>query len=74
VIAEYALFRNNRSTKTIIYQNLELIHPDKRKELESDMNMKYGISGIQDIIVGEINELKKFTKLTVDFNDTGRNN
>jgi hypothetical protein len=74
VIAEYALFRNNRSTKTIIYQNLELIHPNKWNELESDLNQKYGISGIQDIKVGEINEAKKFTKLTVDFNATGRIN
>ena len=74
VLAEYFLFRGKQSTKTIIYNNLELIHPQRRKELEKDLNEKYGILGIQDIKVGDINEPKKFTKLTVNFNDTGGNN
>ena len=73
VLAEYFLFRAKQSTKTIIYTNLELIHPRRRKELEKDLNEKYGIFGIQDIIVGDINEPKKFTKLTVNFNDASGN-
>ena len=71
IMAEYFLFRGKQSTKTIIYNNLELIHPQRKKELEKDLNEKYGILGIQDIKVGDINEPKKFTKLTVNFNDTG---
>lgn len=74
VLAEYFLFRNKKCTKTIIYNNLILIHPGKRKELEKDLNDKYGISEIEKITVGEINEPKKFTKLTVSFIDSGKNN
>lgn len=35
-----------------------------RKELEKDLAEKYGISGVQDVTVGKINEPKKFTRLT----------
>lgn len=67
VLAEYFLFRGKQTSKTITYQNLELIHPDKRTELERDLDRKYGITGINHIEVGEINEVKKFTKLTVNY-------
>jgi len=68
-IAENVLFRNTKRSKTIIYNNLELIHPNKMNELKKDLNLKYGISGIEGVKVGEINEPKNFTKLTVDYKD-----
>ena len=74
VMAEYFLFRDKKSTKTIIYNNLELIHPNRRKELENDLSTKYGISEIQNIKVGDINVVKKSVRLLVNFNDTLNNN
>lgn len=68
-LAEYFLFRGNSSTKSILYNNLELINPNKRADLETDLDKKYGISGIKDIQVSDINEVKKFAKIIVNYND-----
>lgn len=68
-LAEYFLFSNNTSigSKEIIYNNLELIHPEKRKELESDLDVKFGISGITKIKVIKINTVKNFARIIVEF-------
>ncbi len=37
--------------------------------LSFDLDVKYCISGIEDIVIGDINEPKKFTKLTINYNE-----
>ncbi len=68
-LAEYFLFRRSNYSKTIIYNNLELIHPERRNELEEDLSTKFGINHINKIEVGDINTAKKFAKIQVHFRD-----
>ena len=73
-LLEYFLFREKFSTKIMVYNNLKLIHPDKRHELIQDLNQRYGISEIEKIKVGKIDIVKKSVRLLVYFKDTGDNN
>ena len=68
-LAEYFLFRGSDNTKSIVYNNLELIHPDKRTELGNDLKDRFGISEILKIKVGNINTAKNTADLLVYFKD-----
>ncbi len=58
----------------MVYNNLELIHPEKRHELFQDLNQRYGISEIEKIKVGKIDIVKKSVRLLIYFKDSGDNN
>ena len=73
-LAEYFLFRKNLMTKSIVYDNLTLIHPDKREDLKADLRNKFGLTDIEKIKVGDINMAKKFARLTVQFQDNDGQN
>ena len=73
-LLEYFLFREKLSTKIMVYNNLKLIHPDKRHELIQDLNQRYGISEIEKIKVGKIDIVKRSVRLLVYFKDSGDNN
>ena len=73
-LSEYFLFREKLSTKVLVYNNLELTHPDRRAELYDDLNQKFGISGIEKIKIGKIDTVKSSVQLVIYFNDTGNNN
>lgn len=67
--SEYFLFRGKNLSKNIVYNRLDLIHPNKHKELEVDLSDRFGIKDIHEIKVGEINTVKKFAKIQVVFKD-----
>lgn len=73
-VAEYFLFRKVSFTKHIVYNNLDLIHPDKRDELKRDLQKRFGIPNIEKVKVGDINTAKKSANLTVYFQDKGGQN
>ncbi len=73
-LLEYFLFRQNLSTKELVYNNLQLIHPDRREELKNDLSQRYGISDIEKIKVGKIDSVKNSVRLLVYFRDYGDNN
>ena len=73
-LLEYFLFKEKLSSKIMVYNNLELIHPKKHHELVQDLDKRYGISGIQKIKVGKIDNVKNSVRLLVYFNDSGDNN
>ncbi len=73
-LLEYFLFRKKLSIKPMVYNNLELIHPDKRHELFQDLNQRYGISEIEKIKVGKIDTVKTSVQLRIYFKDSGDNN
>jgi len=73
-LLEYFLYRKRLSTKTIIYNNLELIHPDRRPELIQDLNTRFGIGAIEKIKVGKIDILKSAVRLQIYFKDPGEEN
>ena len=73
-LLEYFLFKEKLSSKIMVYKNLELIHPEKHHELVQDLDKRYGISGIEKIKVGKIDNVKKSARLLIYFNDSGDNN
>jgi hypothetical protein len=73
-VLEFTLFRNKQTVKPIVYNNLELIHPERRKELEEDLYRRYGISRIEKIKVGKIDAVKNSVQLRVHFIDRDNNN
>lgn len=67
--AEYFLFRNQPVAKYIIYDNLDLIRPENRVQLEEDLLQRFGISNIDSIKVGRIDTIKNSARLMVRFAD-----
>ncbi|MGL1885623.1 MAG: DUF4956 domain-containing protein [Reichenbachiella sp.] len=68
---EYFLFRAPALiSKKIVYNQLDLIHPDKRVELEEQLGTSFGITNIKKIKVGKIDLLKKSANLNVFFVDS----
>jgi len=59
--------------KRITYEKIELIHPDHRAELISDLENRTGIK-IKRIVVGKINFLRDTVELKVYFEDARQEN
>jgi hypothetical protein len=68
--AEYFILRKEPNSKLIVYDNLNLIHPDQRPQLMEDLNQRFGISNIKSIKVGKIDAVKNSARLMVYFLDT----
>jgi len=73
-LCEYFLFRNKERSKIIIYNNLEMIRPEKKEELYADLNSKFGIANIKTLKIGKIDMPKSIVRLQVTFNDVTNNN
>ena len=68
-IADYFLFRNKGVVKTINYDRLDLIDEAKRADMESDLKIRFGISQIKKLQVGDIDTLKGRVKIKVWIQD-----
>lgn len=68
-MSEYFLFRNKTTSKLLVYDNLELIHPHRREHLKEDLSQRFGISNIRKIKVGRIDTVKHSARLIVSFDD-----
>lgn len=64
-VADHLLFRNQAVVKMINYDRLDLIEEKKRPELEADLKVRFGISRIKKIQVGNIDTLKGQVKIKV---------
>ena len=73
-LLEYFLFRGKAISKSIVYDNLQLINPENREELKSDLKQRFGISEIEKIRVGKIDAVKNTVRLMVNFKDPDNNN
>ncbi len=51
--------------KHVVYENIELIVPERREELLKDLRKRLGISSIYHVEVGNVNFLKDSTELLV---------
>ena len=60
----------HESIKTIIYENIELIKPDKRAELIADLEKRTGLN-IHKVEVGRIDFLRDVSRLRVYYYDIG---
>lgn len=68
-VAEHFLFREKYVTKSLIYDKLELIHPERREDLLSDLKQRFSITGVRNVKTGEINVPKGSVKMLVEFMD-----
>lgn len=73
-LTEYFLFAKKESTKIIVYNNLDLIHPDRRTDLLADLNKKYGIANVTSVKTGKIDIPKNTVRLQVIFEDKNGSN
>lgn len=71
-LSEYFLFRGRTREKLINYNNLELIHPNKKKELLRDFEQNFGITQITKIEFGKIDTLKNNVRIKVTFIDNSK--
>lgn len=71
ILMELVIFKKSMMIKTIVYNNLDLLHENLRPQLMSDLETKFGIKNIQKIQVGRIDTLKNSAVLKVFFFDTG---
>lgn len=63
-LLEGSLLIKKEHTKTITYDKIELITPEKRVELLADLNARTGLT-IHRVIIQEIDFLKDATQLTI---------
>lgn len=69
VLAEMFLFREKNISKTIIYDKLNLIHPDNKPELLEDLKQRFGIAEVEELKFGRIDTLKNSVRLKIIFKD-----
>jgi len=60
------------SSKTIIYEKINLIVPEKYDELIADLKERTGISDIKKVEIGKINFLKDTCRMIVYYEDKNR--
>jgi hypothetical protein len=56
------------ASKRIIYEKIELIHPDRRAELLADLEMRTGLK-IKRVVIGKVDFLHDTANLTVYYDD-----
>jgi hypothetical protein len=61
----------HESAKTIVYEKINLIRPDKYLELIEDLRQRTGISRINRVDVGRIDFVKETCQLTIYYEDPG---
>jgi hypothetical protein len=67
--ADYLLFGNQDVEKMINYDRLDLLEESKRSELEADLKIRFGITQIRKIQVGNIDTLKGQVKIKIWIQD-----
>ncbi|MRR22655.1 DUF4956 domain-containing protein [bacterium] len=60
------------SSKTIIYEKINLIVPEKHDELITDLQQRTGITDIKKVEIGAINFLKDTCRLIIYYEDKSR--
>ncbi|MEZ5021336.1 MAG: DUF4956 domain-containing protein [Bacteroidales bacterium] len=60
------------SSKSIVYEKINLIVPEKYDELIADLQMRTGIRDIKKVDIGAINFLKDTCRMIIYYEDRGR--
>ena len=61
------------SSKSIIYEKINLIVPEKYDEMIADLQQRTGIKEIKKVEIGAINFLKDTCRMIIYYEDRGRN-
>lgn len=59
------------ASRRIVYEKIELIRPDRRAELMTDLEQRLGLK-IKRVIVGKVNFLRDTAELTVYYDDVAQ--
>ena len=70
---ETSLFLKTVQSKTVIYENIELVHTDKSEELKADLENRLGIQ-ITKVEVGDVDFLRDSATLKVYYQKSGEKN
>jgi hypothetical protein len=62
----------HESSKSIVYEKIELIKPEHHAELIEDIQLRTGISKISRLEIGEVNFLKDICHITIFFETSDR--
>lgn len=68
-IADYMLFRNKPIEKIITYDRIDLLAEEKKGELEEDLRIRFGITQVKKIQVGNIDTVKSRAKIKLLLED-----
>lgn len=60
------------SSKTIVYEKINLIAPEKYDEMMEDLRQRTGIKDIKKVEIGAINFLKDTCRMIIYYEDKGR--
>lgn len=60
------------SSKTIVYEKINLIVPEKYDEMIADLRLRTGIQDIKKVEIGAINFLKDTCRMIIYYEDKGR--
>lgn len=60
------------SSKSIVYEKINLIVPEKHDELMADLQLRTGIKDIKKVEIGPINFLKDTCRIIIYYEETGR--
>lgn len=71
-VADYLLVRGQGVEKMINYDRLDLLEESKRLEMEADLKIRFGITQIKKIQVGNIDTLKGQVKIKVWIEDLNK--
>jgi hypothetical protein len=66
-------FLRHISSKSIVYEKINLIVPEKYDELIADLQQRTGIKEIRKVEIGAINFLKDTCRMIIYYEDRGRN-
>ena len=61
------------SSKSIVYEKINLIVPEKHDEMIADLQQRTGIKEIKKVEIGAINYLKDTCRMIIYYEDRGRN-
>ena len=61
------------SSKSIVYEKINLIVPEKHDEMIADLQQRTGIKEIKKVEIGAINFLKDTCRMIIYYEDRGRN-
>jgi hypothetical protein len=64
-------FLKHESVKYVIYEKIDLIRPERRKELIADLEERTGVRPINRVEVGRIDLLKDTARLKIYYYDVG---
>jgi len=67
-VAELFWQKNKINSKFINYEKIDLIRPEKRKELIADLEKRTGLT-ITDISIGRVNFIRDTVRIRIYFSD-----